>query len=366
MDTLFNSFTSSPKFLLMCMSGIGNTIMFSPVISTLRKTFPSSYIVLLTTERGGGELWKKSGLVDRIEVLKVKGSVTKNLSLLFKLRKERFNFSFTAFPSNRIEYNLVSFLIGAKYRVTHGYKVGRLKTLAFLQNRRIPAIEGIHDVEQNMNLIKTITKEKNNQKNVTIQLKEEEEKVEWVLKKEKIGKGEKLIGLSVSIHYNFPYKRWAEDIKSTFAKVGDFIQQKMKKKVILIGAKDEKNIVKEIEKQMSSTPVKWVGKDLVTTTALIKRCALIINTDSGIGHIASLVGTPSITIFGPSDYRRSKPFGERHLVVRKNLTCSPCYSYPFRGTKMKIKCKKRECMKGIQAEEIITKVRKILDGKNGT
>lgn len=49
--------------------------------------------------------------------------------------------------------------------------------------------------------------------------------------------------------------------------------------------------------------------------ALLAYCDLFVGNDSGLGHIASAVGTPTITIFGPGEPIRYRPWGPRALII---------------------------------------------------
>src|SRR6185503_12532626 len=63
---------------------------------------------------------------------------------------------------------------------------------------------------------------------------------------------------------------------------------------------------------------------LLETAALIERSVLFIGSDSGIAHLASAVGTPQITLFGPQDPRRFRPWSDRATVLHKPVPCFPC------------------------------------------
>jgi ADP-heptose:LPS heptosyltransferase len=59
--------------------------------------------------------------------------------------------------------------------------------------------------------------------------------------------------------------------------------------------------------------------------ALLQRMSLFIGNDSGPAHLAEAVGTPSVTLFGPTDPRRWAPLDQRaHPIVREPVGCSPC------------------------------------------
>lgn len=57
---------------------------------------------------------------------------------------------------------------------------------------------------------------------------------------------------------------------------------------------------------------------------LAAACQVMLTNDSGAMHAATAVGTPSVTVFGPTDERATGPAGARALVVREPVECSPC------------------------------------------
>jgi ADP-heptose:LPS heptosyltransferase len=66
------------------------------------------------------------------------------------------------------------------------------------------------------------------------------------------------------------------------------------------------------------------GATLGQVAATIAQCQLMTNTDSALGHVAAAVATPTVTIFGPGDPARVRPWGDAVRVVRRDEPCSPC------------------------------------------
>ena len=58
--------------------------------------------------------------------------------------------------------------------------------------------------------------------------------------------------------------------------------------------------------------------------ALLQMSRLHIGVDSAAPHIAAAVGTPTITIYGPSDWRDWAVQGDRNMVVLPDMDCVPC------------------------------------------
>jgi len=60
-------------------------------------------------------------------------------------------------------------------------------------------------------------------------------------------------------------------------------------------------------------------------------------------------------IFGPTNYKKTLPYGEKVFMVRKDLPCSPCYK------RSPVKCDKNfACFKEINVEDVLKTVKEIL------
>jgi ADP-heptose:LPS heptosyltransferase len=77
----------------------------------------------------------------------------------------------------------------------------------------------------------------------------------------------------------------------------------------------------EVEPVRSIAPrdlvIDFVGKgDLLTAFAALKRVRLFIGNDNGFAQLAAAAGAPTLALFGPSDDRIWRPWGESVRVVR--------------------------------------------------
>ncbi len=87
---------------------------------------------------------------------------------------------------------------------------------------------------------------------------------------------------------------------------------------------------------------------LSETAAVIEKSALLISADSGVLHIAVGLGRPTVSLFGPGRARKWAPHGERHIVINRELSCSPCTTF---GTTPPCPDNAR-CMKEITVDEV--------------
>lgn len=60
------------------------------------------------------------------------------------------------------------------------------------------------------------------------------------------------------------------------------------------------------------------------TKAVLKRARLAVTTDSGPRHLASALGTPTVTLFGPIDPAWSVNYEPGAVHLRLPLQCAPC------------------------------------------
>ena len=80
---------------------------------------------------------------------------------------------------------------------------------------------------------------------------------------------------------------------------------------------------------------------------------LVIANDSGPLHMAVALGIPVVTVFGPTDPKRTGPYGNEQHVVRSGVDCSPCLSKECRLPRV-------ECLERITPEHVMRAVRDVL------
>jgi len=86
---------------------------------------------------------------------------------------------------------------------------------------------------------------------------------------------------------------------------------------------------------------------LLGLASVIEGCRLFIGNDSGITHMAAALGLPTVALFGPTDHKIWAPRGEKVVVVRKEVSCSPCSQEKF------VQCQNVECLRGIELRDVL-------------
>ena len=146
----------------------------------------------------------------------------------------------------------------------------------------------------------------------------------------------------------WPQERWIEVIEYLA----------LKNKVLILGSKEEAQMVKELLKKVKTKRIKNLsGKlDIKQLINIISKLKLFIASDGGPIHIASTVNTPVISLFGPETPIRYKPFSKNSISLYNPTKCSPCIaSYANRL----INCKDPVCLKNISTEDVIKAIEKL-------
>ncbi len=84
-----------------------------------------------------------------------------------------------------------------------------------------------------------------------------------------------------------------------------------------LGPADER--LKDFAKAVKELGVVVIERiSLPTLAALMSECRLFIGSDSGVSHLAALVGIPTAVIFGPTNPDVWAPRGSHVRIVREN------------------------------------------------
>jgi ADP-heptose:LPS heptosyltransferase len=149
------------------------------------------------------------------------------------------------------------------------------------------------------------------------------------------------------IVYANPTARWETKLWNipSWAELADLLISRAGARVIFAGGQGDLPYILQIRKLMKEQPVVAAGRlNLAEAVALMAVVDLYVGVDSGPMHIAAFSGTPVVALFGPTDPAKVGPYGDGHLVIRReDLDCLAC---------RKRSCSDRKCLEGLSPETV--------------
>ncbi|MDP3791496.1 MAG: glycosyltransferase family 9 protein [Candidatus Omnitrophota bacterium] len=359
------------KFLIINPFGIGDVLFTTPVIKAIKEKHPGSYIGYWCNERVG-ELLKGNPDISKVfplsrgdikRIYKGLKGINKGLKglgalsgLIMGIRRERFDAAFDFSLDTR--YGLWSKLAGIKKRIGFDYKArGR-----FLTDRIVlTGYSGKHVVEYYADLLKLIEvypKDKSLYLNVS---DENKANARRRLSQSGVDLSRPVIGIAMGGGASWGkdafYKQWPAE---NFGQLAQKISREAGAHIVLLGSSDEKLLAgKIIDIAGNKNIADLTGKfDLEELAAAIKELSILVCNDGGPLHMAVALGVSTVSIFGPVDEKVYGPYppGQKHAVIKKDVSCRPCYKdFRFNGCD-----NDRRCLEDVSVDEVFQKVKDML------
>jgi len=155
----------------------------------------------------------------------------------------------------------------------------------------------------------------------------------------------------------WPTKRWSE---RGFSELVDRIT-KGGLQTLLVGNEAEAGLTARVAAgatSSSASVINLAGKtDLLQLAAILKGAAYAVGNDSGVGHLAAAVGTPVVTIFGPTATEHGfTPWSiAREVAELDALECRPCSRHGSTNCPLG----HHDCMKRLGADEVYAAVNRL-------
>ncbi len=141
-----------------------------------------------------------------------------------------------------------------------------------------------------------------------------------------------------------PRKRWALD---NFMTVACAMRDRNGANVVVLLGPAESDLLPLVKKQVQGKcPIRAI-EDLSEVVAVMKTTRCFIGNDSGLAHLAAMMGVPAVVIFGPSSPKRWRPLGRAIKVVRGVVDCAPCFETE------KANCDAPQCLSGVSVDRVL-------------
>lgn len=350
---------SVEKILIISLPGIGNTLLFTPALRVLRRKHPEARIDVLVEGAGSVQILETNPDIDKVMNLRAADHGIFSLKTVWELRSEKYDLSYTTFPSNRPRYNVFTWLVGARRRVIHSYPDSRVPALTFLQTDRVPARQGLHDILQNMRMVS----EERAQEirggvlpRPLMYLTEEDREFAddyWA----ELPSGTPVVGIhpgsSAGKFHQQGAKRWPAE---KFARTAELLVKESDATVLFFCGPDERDLEKTLQRLTSgdhAARMHFPKGRLRQVAALIEKTDAMISNDSGLMHIATALNTPVVALFGPTNPDRTGPPWDDCTIIKAKIECGNSLNYPFTTTNSTIHCQDYECWESLNAPQIL-------------
>ncbi len=307
------------KILIIQLGDIGDVVWAIPTFEAVKSAFPHVELSVLT-RKPFGDL-----LLDHISVDKVfqtsKESILRQLQLLVSLRREKFDLIFDLRSDDRGAYT--SFLVCAPIRAALYYPGLSWRNRAFTHLVDPPQNnERVHSAaEQSLRIVREFgIKETTTIPKIHVSQKNKDKIIELInLEKIETERG----FITINPFSRWSYKEWGID---KWQQLLSLLWEKYKMPTLVIGSSEERKRADELKAKANFPIHNFAGRtNLRELSALLQISRLHIGVDSAAPQIATAVGTPTLTIYGPSDWREWAPPGVGNQVVVPDMDCSPCH-----------------------------------------
>lgn len=331
------------KILVLKLRGMGDVILSTTILDNLRVDFPNAKIDYLT-EKPSKEALSDLSQIDDIFLFNRK-STWERLKLFKKIRDKKYDLVLDMF-SNPSTAQL-TFISGARYRAGFPYK-GR----KYAYNIFGPAARDQHHAaELHLEFLKTIGLTYSSDSlyfglNEVVLIKADQ-----LLAKSRSA-GKLLVCLS-------PSGGWASKKcdPSVFATIAKRIQNEFNASLFILWGPGDKEEAFEIKRILGDSVEIAPNTSVKEMGAILSKCDVVIANDSGPMHISTAVGTPTLSMHGPTNPKLQGPYGNKHEWVRnENLDCIECNL---------LDCpKKHECFLELDIDTVIEKFKNLLQKNN--
>ena len=345
------------NILVINLMQIGDLLLVTPVLRTLRKNYPKAKITLLA-DKGISDLFIANKHIDECILFDRRGEDRKLpnfVNFVKKIRRQKYDLVINLHRNERS--SAFAALSGGKKIVGYSKPGFSLFFTKVMPNQK--AVK--HQIHSHFDVLTEAAGVKFiDDGGIEMFLTKEAKRSAAKLWKKNFAPGDKVAAFNIGASWET--KRWLD---SYFAYCADEII-KRGLKVAFLGSKDDIEIVNRCISQMKNFDEKKVvvftGQvTLGELAGILSNCALMITTDSGPMHIGVAMNVPIVTMFGSSPVPGFYPYDAKDILIKTPVPCHPCRKHvcPKTGEENML------CMKKIPPEEVMKQADVLLEKFGG-
>jgi len=339
-----------PEVLFIRFSSLGDVILTLPALRSLHSAYPRARISYLT-KAAYAPLLAGSPDIERVISLEDLGRRGGLVGLARFCRQERFDLVVDL--HGNLRSRVASLLLRAplKLRYRKDALMRRLWASGWMRGRMLAGTRGV--VDRYLDTLRPLAVEDEGLFPEIPVADQEREQARVFLRGRGVRDPDKMAVI-------FPGAKWPNKCwpATGFAALGRWLASEPGLEVVVAGDEGDREQVEVTKRNLSREAAELCGRtDLRELAAILSLAKVVVGNDSGPGHLAAAVGTPVVTIFGPtSEAFGFSPRGRRVRTVSRALECRPCSIHGGR------RCPRgrRSCLDDIPPGEVMQAVREVM------
>ncbi len=338
------SHSNVKRILAVTTGGLGDAILFSPVLKALRSSYPDAYVEMLLANHLAQSVYRNAGEVNNIAVVDL------GHDFFLKNITELIRFSLRSRMKGGFDIGVFATGLNPRLSVFLKYTAGIRKIFSAPHPPRFAT-----DLACNVALARRFDK-RISESDVFFSLTEESHKeAEEVLRWHGLFLDQKNV-IAVCPSTDLWHRpRWQ------LTKLKEIIRllqaNGFEGKIVIIGSSSEGKEWGNIAAD-GNEEINLAGKlSIMASASVISKCRLVLCNDGGLMHVAGAVGCPLVTVM-PNAPMTYKPSGKKTVMIQSNLPCSGCY--PERPND----CHVADCTEDISVEKVFQACKTLLS-ENG-
>lgn len=339
------------KILVIKLAAAGDTVLMVPALRALRKNYPNAQIDWWVSPINA-EIAQTNPFVDKFWVFAVTG-IFRVVRIVLTLRKNNYDLVID-FEQWARGTAIVSFLIGAKYRV--GFVTpGQYRDA--LYSKSIEKSTENHEVVEFLRLIPGADLQSLDKK---LELWETEagiSQVNEVLSENNVDKSKLKILIHPGCGSDGGPREWP---LVNYAVLGHWLLQKYGAQIFLTAGPEEVFKSQNLKKLLNGRALDLGGRlSWNGTISLLKKMDLVLSGNTGVMHIAAALAKPQIALHGPTNPKLWGPLNAKAHIIQ-----SDCPSCPSLVLGFEYHDKYQNCMKRIEVDTLKKAVSALIDNKD--
>ena len=340
------------NILVINLMHIGDLMLVTPVLRTLRANYPQARISLLADKKLA-DLVQYNKHIDECLLIDKKGKddhFGSFFHFIMKLRKKHYDLVINLHRNERA--SALAAFSGAKKIVGYS-KPG----FSLFFDKVMPNLKAVkHQIHSHFDVLReAVGVTKIDDGGLEMWLPEAAEQSAAHIWQQNFQPGERVVALNIGASWKT--KRWCDDY---FAETADRLIDKGYAIAFFGGPMDLELVRAAIARMRHAGSDKvrvFTGKvSLAELGAMLKKCVLFITTDSGPMHVGVAQNVPIVTMFGSSPVPGFYPYDAKDVLIKTPEKCHPCgiHECPRKGED------NMACMKHIPVDAVMKYAEELL------